>query len=113
MAFQDNIKEWVALDNNIKKLTDDMKVLKDRKKELNHSIFEYINTNNLHDVKVNINDGNLKFVNTKSTKGITLKYLEECFNEIFTDKEQIDKILLFIKNNREINEVQEIKRNYD
>ena len=113
MSFQDNIKEWVSLDNDIKNLSDKIKILRDKKKSLNSNILEYINTNNLNDAVININDGNLKFTNTKTTKSITLKYLEECLNELFTDKDKIINILQFIKNNREINEIQEIKRTFN
>ena len=113
MTFQDNIKDWVALDNNIKTLSDEIKILRDKKKKLNNSILEYINTNNLTNATININDGCLKFSHTKITKAITLKYLEESLNELITDKNQISTILEYIKRNREINEIQEIKRTFN
>ena len=110
MRFKDNVKDWVTLDNNIKTLLDEIKDLREKKKQVNNNILEYVNTNNLNNATININGGNLKFVNTKTTKAITLKYLEECLGELFKDKSKIDEILLYIKSNREISESQEIKR---
>ena len=112
MTFQDNIKTWVTLDNNIKTLSDEIKLLREKKKLLNNSILEYVNTNNLTTATININDGSLRFTNIKTTKAITLKYLDECLNELITDKNQIASILEYIKSNREINEIQEIKRTF-
>lgn len=107
--FQQKIKQWVELDIELKKENEKIKILRNTKNELNNRIIQYAKTNNLMKAKIEINDSVLKFVNTKTTSTITLKYLEKCLQDIIDDNSKIDKIMSYIKNNRETTVTTEIK----
>jgi seryl-tRNA synthetase len=113
MSFEQNIQQWVALDNQMKVLNEKLKELRDEKNNLSQEINNHIETQELTNVSVKINDGQLKFVKVKETQQLTFKYLETCLSEIISNEEQVKQIIDYIKNKREVKYVSEIKRLYN
>ena len=97
----------------MKQLTDKIKELRDKKNTLNDAIFSHVEKSNLSNATVQISDGKIKFVQTKDTQVLTFKYLETCLHEIIKNEDQVNKIIDYIKNKREIKYVPEIKRFYN
>lgn len=112
MSFEQQLQQWVAIDNQMKTLNDRMKELRDKKNVLSQNINTHIETNNLSDSSVKLSDGQLKFVKVKDTQQLTFKYLETCLREIIKNEEQVNKIVDYVKNKREVKYVPEIKRLY-
>ena len=113
MSFEKQIQEWVAIDNQMKVYSDKMKELRDKKNELSEQINTFVETSQLSNSTVKINDGQIKFVKVKETQQLTFKYLETCLSEIIKNEEQVKKIVEYIKNKREVKYVPEIKRVYN
>lgn len=113
MSFEQNIHQWVTIDNQMKSLNDKIKELRDKKNSLSQDINTYAETKNLSNSTIKINDGQLKFVTTKETQNLTFKYLEICLHDIIKNEEQVSKIVEYIRNNREVTYVGEIKRYYN
>ena len=113
MSFEQQIQQWVSLDNQMKQLSDKMKELREKKNDLNDVIFRQVETSNLSNSSIQISDGKLKFHQTKETQPLTFKYLESCLREIIKNEDQVNKIVEYIKNKREIKYVPEIKRLYN
>lgn len=113
MSFEQNIQQWISVDNQMKQLTDKIKELRDKKNTLNDAIFNHVETSNLSNATVQISDGKLKFIKTKDTQQLTFKYLEICLHEIIKNEEQVNKIVDYIKNKRDVKYVPEIKRFYN
>ena len=112
MSFVQHIQQWVSIDNQMKQLTDKIKELRDKKNTLNDVIFNHVENSNLSNATVQISDGRIKFIKTKDTQVLTFKYLETCLHEIIKNEDQVNKIIDYIKNKREIKYVPEIKRFY-
>lgn len=112
MSFEQNIQQWVTIDNQMKTLNDKMKELRDKKNTLSQEINTYAETKNLTNSTIKINDGLLKFAKVKDTQQLTFKYLETCLHDIIKNEEQVSKILDYIRNRREVTYVSEIKRSY-
>ena len=113
MSFEQHSQQWVSFDNQMKQLTDKMKELRDKKSTLNDAIFNHVENSNLSNATLQISDGKIKFVKTKDTQVLTFKYLETCLHEIIKNEDQVNKIIDYIKNKREIKYVAEIKRFYN
>ena len=45
MSFEDKIKEWVILDNQMKSLNDKLRDLREKKSSVNEQIHKYANNN--------------------------------------------------------------------
>lgn len=110
MGFDEQIKEWVHLDNQLKILNDKVKEIREKKTSLNNSIIDYASKNNIFHSNVNITDGKLKFAQSKVTNPLTFKYLEKCLGEVIRNENQVTQILDYIKKQREIKTIYEIKR---
>jgi hypothetical protein len=112
MSFEQQVQQWVTIDNQMKLLNDRMKELRDKKNTLSDNINEHIENSNLSNSSVKLSDGQLKFVKVKDTQQLTFKYLETCLHEIIKNDEQVNKIVEYVKNKREVKYVSEIKRLY-
>ena len=110
MTLEQNIKNWVVLDNKIKAINNQLNDLKSEKNKYNNSIIEYIANNNLDNVTINISDGKLKFSNTNYSQPLTYKYIYICLNNYFNDQDKADKIIEYIKSQRTTKTIKEIKR---
>lgn len=107
MSFDITVQQWVHLDNQIKTLSDKLKELREKKNELGEIILQ------TDKPSVKITDGTLKIVSVKETQPLTFKHLETCLSEIIANEEQVQKIIEYVKNKREVKQVQDIKRVYD
>jgi len=113
MTFEENIKKWVQLDNQVKQLNDRTKELKEQKNSIETDILDYIDSHNLNNATAKITGGSLKFIETKQTSPITLKFLHQCISECIKKESQVEYILNYIKEKREIKYTKYIKRYYE
>ena len=113
MSFEQNIQQWVAIDNQLKIIHDKTKELRDKKNALTEKINQHVETTQLSNSVVKITDGQIKFLKVKDTQQLTFKYLETCLTEIIKNEDQVKKIVEYIKNKREIKYIPEIKRFYN
>ena len=110
--FQQNIQNWVSVDNKIKNLQQEVKELRSTRNSLTQNIFTYAETNNLENAVIQITDGKLKFQNVKQTSPLTFKLVEEVLKEIISNDEDVKSIIKAIKNKRESKYVYDIRRTY-
>jgi hypothetical protein len=110
MSFENQIQQWVQLDNQLKQLNEKSKELRDKRNILEQNITSYASTNNLSNATVKISDGKLKFVNTKVQEPLTFKYLEKTLSEVIKNESQVNLIMEHIRQKRAIKTVPEIKR---
>ena len=113
MSFEENVKKWVAIDDEIKKVSETLKTLRESKNTLNNIITKHVTNNNMHNSQVTIGDGRLKFTTTKIQQPLTFTYLEKGLGEIIKDKTHATVVLNHIKNQRECKIVHDIKRFYN
>lgn len=111
MSFEENIKEWVSLDNQLKLYNDKIKQIKEKKASVSDKILGIDNFDTrLCNKSLEISDGKLKFVNSRVSSNLTFKYVEDSLKKIIPNEEQVSRIILYLKENREIKIVPEIKR---
>lgn len=109
--FIENIKTWVLVDSKLKLVNEKIKEMREKKNFLLNQINDYVYDNNMKDTKIEITDGELVFCERKEYAPLTYKYVEECLQNIIKDEKHIEYILNYIKNNRKIKLVNDIKRN--
>ena len=110
MSFESRIQQWVYVDNQLKKINEQTKELREKRNELEHNITAYAQSNNLSNATVKIGDGRLKFANTRVPEPLTFKYLEKTLRSVINNETQVNLIMDQIKQNRNIKIVPEIKR---
>jgi phosphatidate phosphatase PAH1 len=110
MSFENKVQQWVQLDNQLKKLNDQVKLLREQRNTLETNLTTYAKTNNMTDTTIKINNDKLKFVETKQPEPLTFKYLEKTLGEIIKNETQVQAIMEHIKQKRATKIVSEIKR---
>ena len=110
VSFEQNIQQWVQLDNNLRVVYEKAKEIRDKKNIILQPILQHIQTNQLEKTTIQISDGRLRFAETKVTQPLTLKYLEKCLHEIIRNEQQVNAIMNHIKKKRESKTVADLKR---
>ena len=111
--FEQQIQQWVSIDNQIKVYSEKIRELREKKQTIHESLFAYAENNNITNSTIQISDGKLRFINTRVASPLTFKYLEKTLGTIIKDENQSKRILEYIKQQREIKVVPEIKRFYN
>jgi hypothetical protein len=110
MSFENQIQQWVSIDNQLKVINEKAKELREKRNTLTENITSYAQHNNMYNSTIQISDGRLKFANTKVTAPLTFKYLEKTLGEVIKNESQVKTIIEHLKQKREIKNVSEIKR---
>lgn len=114
MSFEEKVKSWVQTDNEIKTQYERLKQLREKKQEITDELFQHVERNQqLKQKPILISDGKISFSTVNVPPTLTFKYVEKCLGEIIQNKEQVDKIMDYLKTKREIKTVPEIKRYYN
>lgn len=111
--FDKQVYKWIEIDNKIKKINAELKTLREGKNDIETSIMEIVNNKKLLNTSLALPDGRLRFVETKTTNPISLTFIEKCLNELIPNKSQVQHILKYMKDKREIKINPEIKRYYN
>ena len=110
MNFENQIQQWVSVDNQLKQLNEKVKEMREKRNILEQNITNYASSNNLSNATIKIGDGRLKFTNTRVPEPITFKYLEKTLGEVIKNESQVQLIMEHIKQKRNIKIIPEIKR---
>ena len=110
MSFDNKIQQWVQIDNQIKKLNEQAKQLREQRNTLETNLTNYAKSNNMSNTTIKVNNDKLKFTDTKVPEPLTFKYLEKTLGEIIKNESQVKVIMDHIKQKRSIKIVPEIKR---
>jgi len=109
--FIQNIKKWVLLDSQLKIVNEKTKKMRELKYELINKICEYSNNHKINN-KITITDGELRITEKKEYSPLTFTYIQECLQKIISEQEQVDFIIKYLKDNREISIVPDIRRTF-
>ena len=112
-AFDKQIQKWIELDNKLKKINNEIKTTREMKNDLEASIMDIVANKKLLNTSISTTDGRLRFIETKSSNPLSLTFVEQCLHEIIPNASQVQHILKYIKEKREIKINPEIKRYYN
>lgn len=113
MSFEQRIKSWVLIDNEIKQYNEKLKTLRANKNQITEEINTYVNNNNMKHAVVKLSDGKLKFQNVKVTQPLTLTFIKKCLEDCIQSESQVVEVMNYIKSQRDIKYVEDIKRFYN
>jgi hypothetical protein len=106
------VSNWVHLDNEMQRLQERIKLIREQKHEISQNIITTLEQNNRTNVVMDIPDGHLRIQTRKEYGSLTFKYVEECLLTLIPDEEQRKFVMEYLRTKREVKEVQEIKRQY-
>jgi hypothetical protein len=110
MNFENQIQQWVQIDNQLKTMNEKVKDLREQRNSLTNNITKYAVSNNLYGKNINISNERIQISNTKLAEPLTFKYLEKTLSEIIQNESQVKLIIEKLKQKRNIKTIPEIKR---
>lgn len=110
MSFDHKIQQWIQLDNQLKKMNEQTKQLREQRNALEQNITTYAKSNNMMDTTVQLSTDKLKIVETRVQEPLTFKYLERSLGEIIKNESQVQLIMDHLKQKRASKIVPEIRR---
>jgi len=108
--FKQNIQKWSLIDAKLRTINDHSKKLREMKAEIETQLHNYMNENNLADKKISIDGAELRFIEKKEYTPLTFTYIELCLDNIIDDKKQIESIIEYIKDQRDLTISKELRR---
>ena len=110
--FIEDVKKWALLDSQLKIVNEKTKKMRDMKHELSDRICSYTKNNNIPENKIKLSDGELRIYEKKEYSPLTYGYIEKTLGNIIENKEQLEYIIKYLKENREITTSLDIKRTH-
>lgn len=104
-----NVKRWVMIDKQLKIVNEKTRELRQMKQTCGDGICNYLSENpNLNNV-IGITGGELRIYQKKDFSPLTFGYIEKCLGELIPNKPQVDYIIKYLKEHREITTTDDIK----
>lgn len=111
--FVENVQKWVLIDSQLKIVNEKTKKMREMKNALSEEICNYMIENNLNNKKIGITNGELRLVEKKEYSPLSYGYVEKRLTEIIPDKSHVEYIIQYLKDNREITVLNEIRGTYN
>ena len=110
--FTEKVRRWVLLDSQLKIINEKSKTIREEKHGLSSQICQHLeNSGNAHR-KIMIHDGDLKVYEKKDYSPLTFAFLEKHLGKIMTDPNQVEYVIQYLKEQREIKTTNDLKRSY-
>jgi len=106
--FKRNVKTWIILDDDIKKLEKALKELKKQKSEVTPKLEKFMSNHEIQDCKTG--NGIIKCVTAWSKEGINRKSMQEKLSLFLKNMDLAEKATSYIYDNREKKSRVRIKR---
>jgi len=106
--FVENVKKWAILDSQLKIINEKTKKMRDMRNEISENISQYMSDNN--HTKLKLSEGELRLYEKKEYSPLTFGYIEKTLSKIINDKEQLDYVVQYLRENREITTSNDIRR---
>jgi hypothetical protein len=104
----EDVQRWVLIDSQLKIVNEKTKKLRDMKHGLTDNICKYMEDKS--QTKIGITDGELRIYEKKDYSPLTFGYIETKLSEIIHDKEKVEYIVKYLRENREIKISRDIRR---
>ena len=104
----EDVQRWVLIDSQLKIINEKTKKLRDMKHSLTDNICKYMEDKS--QTKIGITDGELRVYEKKDYSPLTFGYIETKLLEIIQDREKVEYIIKYLRENREIKSSRDIRR---
>lgn len=109
--FKELVVEYVKLDDLIREKNNEIKDIKNDKKQLEEYIIECMEK--LDESVIDISDGKIRVNKTKTKSGLKQQYIQESLKELTKDCVQAELMTKHILENRPVTERTNLKRTFN
>jgi hypothetical protein len=106
--FIQDVKQWALIETQLKIVNEKTRKMRDMKHELSEKICEYMSSTS--NEKIKLSDGEIRLYEKKEYSPLTFGYIEKTLANIIQDKQELEYLVEYLKENREITTSAEIRR---
>lgn len=106
------VKNWVTLDNQLRIFNERVKEAREARSFLTQQIHQYTEDHNFTSPSIEISDGELIICDKREYSSLSFSYIDKCLSKLIKEPAHVDRILHFLKENRESYVVPDIRRIY-
>lgn len=110
--FTDHVKNYVVYDSQLKKIQEKTQEIRTKREHASRQIVQFLQTTGNAHKKVSVHDSDLRIVEKKDYSPLTFSFLEENLGKIIPDANQVQQVIEFLKQQRQIKVSTIIKRSY-
>lgn len=110
--FTDHVKNYVVYDSQLKKIQEKTQEIRTKREHASRQIVQFLQTTGNAHKKVSVHDSDLRIVEKKEYSPLTFSFLEENLGKIIPDANQVQQVIEFLKQQRQIKVSTIIKRSY-
>ena len=109
--YIENLKKWVVLDKQLRFVNDKTRQIRESRTKLTNELCQYVQQHpHLGNKVIEITDGELRFVEKREYTPLSFSYIKECLDKVIASPADVDRIIQYIKDNREVRITNEIRR---
>jgi hypothetical protein len=109
--YIEHLKKWVVLDKQLRFVNDKTRQIRESRTKLTNELCQYVQQHpHLGNKVIEITDGELRFVEKREYTPLSFSYIKECLDKVIASPADVDRIIQFIKDNREVRITTEIRR---
>ena len=109
--FIRNVQKWVYVESQLKEVNEKTKKMRSIKTDLTEKICNYMDKNPNIKNKIGIGTGEITMYQKKDYTPLTFSYIEKCLNEIIQDENQVEFVVQYLKDKREITTSSDLRKN--
>jgi len=110
--FPSLVRKWTSADNQIRQLNNQLRDLRTTRDTLTTSVCNYMKTAGIDKRKIEISDSTISYYEKTETSSLSFGYLEKKLAEIIPEKDQVEYIIKYLKDGREIKRMPDLRRVY-
>ena len=104
------VQEYAAIEDELEELSEKQKVLRKRKQDLETTIIKTMKERNLENRTLKQGQNHFSIKTRKQYSSLTFSYLERSFEKMIPHKDSREMLLEYLRENREVRNVDELKR---
>ena len=109
--YVDKLKKWVVLDKQLRFVNDKTRQIRESRTQLTKELCEFVHQHpHLGNKVIEITDGELRFIEKREYTPLSFSYIKECLDKVIASPADVDRIIQYIKDNREVRITNEIRR---
>ena len=105
------VQQYLQLDEELEEIQNQQKELREKRTQVQTRIIDYMRDNDLEHRTLKTGKTQLSIISRKQYSAISFSYLDKMLRNIIPDTSQIPSILQYLKENREVKVVSEIRHN--
>jgi len=105
------VQQYLQLDEELNEIHIQQKELREKRTQVQSKIIEYMKDNDLEHRTLKTGKTQLSIISRKQYSAISFSYLDKMLRNIIPDISQIHSILQYLRDNREVKIVSEIRHN--